>query len=321
VRAALPANLQATWDSHVADYNASAAEQAGASAAVALATGHFDNSLAVHAFSGAVAAVPIVGPIMSGLTEFFYANGAAIGNAFGNLFGLAHCNKDVRTPQQWMAGAKVAPAAGTFASVVVPMLAVAWADYVACNEGASGIPWKPCTQILPAAVGAWNAIATGATVDYFVPQLNSPDCSFLNLMVGTHTDSGFLVNANQGPCAFLPLSKVPSSMQNGENLFWARIKAKAGPVGMTADQAAAWAQSVVAQVKASTPAPRKVIPLKLGPSSTAAKAAAPAAKPMSTGAKVAVGAAAVGGASLLAWLAVNGWKWVTPRFARALLAR
>jgi hypothetical protein len=85
-----------------------------------------------------------------------------------------------------------------------------------------------------------------------------------------------------------------------------------------------YAPGVAPKAAAAAPAPRKVIPLTLGPAhpsgiTTKAKAAAPKAAPMSTGAKVAVGAAAVGGASLVAWLAMHGWKWVTPRFARALL--
>jgi hypothetical protein len=69
-------------------------------------------------------------------------------------------------------------------------------------------------------------------------------------------------------------------------------------------------------------APKKSLALHLGPPpSTSAKAAAPkpAAKPMSTGAKVAATAAAGGAGALLWWLGSHGWKWVTPRFARALV--
>lgn len=275
VRAALPQKLQAAWDSHVADYNSSSAAQAGVNAALTLASGEkIDNQKIVHAFSGAVASVPVVGTVMAGLAEFFYKYGPDIGNAFGNLFGLVHCNKDDRSPETWIKNARISPAPNTFAAVVVPMLALAWSDYVACNQGQHGIGWKPCSQIIPAAVMAWNSIAGGETIDYFVPQINSAECGFLNFMSGTHSDSGFLVRSDQGPYAFLPVSRVPQSMLVGEGLYWARVKAKAGPVVQPAAPSAAAVDAMkTALAKAQPPpAPKKAISLHVGPAPAPAPA-------------------------------------------------
>jgi hypothetical protein len=274
VRAALPANLQASWDANAANYNASAAAQAGANAALALASGKFDNSTVVHAFSGAIATVPGAGPVLAGMAEFFYAYGAAIGEAFGNLFGLIHCNKDDRSPAAWTANAHVSPKPGTFAAVVVPMIALAWSDAAACREGAHGLPYKPCSVLIPAAVAAWNAIATGPMVDYFVPYLNSADCTFLNLMKGTHVDSGFLWDVDQGPYAFAPLSEVPKSMQVNEGIYWARVRAKAGPLAAAPK---ALPKKEVALHLGPHPVPaKKTVALHLG---TKTAAAAPAYAP------------------------------------------
>lgn len=75
-----------------------------------------------------------------------------------------------------------------------------------------------------------------------------------------------------------------------------------------------------AAAPAPAPKPKRVIALHLGPAHPAATthpAAAPA-KPMGTAGKVAAYGAAGGGAYALAWLAMNGWKWVTPRWLARL---
>jgi len=318
VRAALPANLQASWDAHVDAYNASAVQQQGAASALALASGHGTNSDAVHAFAAGVSFVPGAGPILAGAAEFFNTYGAQIGDAFGQLFGLIKCNAEFRTPAQWIQAAGIpAPKPGTFASVVVPMLALAYSDWANCHNGAHGLDWTHArSQIIPAAVGAWNLISQGPPIDYFVPDLNGT-AEGMNLIdqMGTRTGTGMILYGNlQGPWAFGPLAGVPGSARYGaENMNWQRVSANKGPL-----LAAAPPKHLAFTLPKPPPKHIAFSTAHLTPS-TAAGAKAPAPAGMSAGGKVAAAAAGAGGAALLWWLGSHRWKWVTPRWARRLV--
>jgi hypothetical protein len=236
ITASLPASAQTAFQQHLDSYDAGDVAQSGASAALSLAQSGFSSAAIVHAYAGAVATVPVVGWVMAGLAEFVYANQAAIGDAINKLFaglGVTGCHPDSRSYAQWLQASNIpTPKAGSFASVALPLLVQAFADKMVCNDTAHGMNYAFArSQIIPAAVQAWNAISQGPPVDYFVPSLVStsePLSPLQGMSLGQNWGT-LLYNNAQGPYAFQPLASVPASVLSGfgpEGVTWERVSGK-----------------------------------------------------------------------------------------------
>jgi hypothetical protein len=268
----------------------SAHVEAGASAAADLITNGYDpdnsadNQQLVVAVAGAVSLVPPAGPVIGAVLLGMYELGTKVlGPLINKLFGYSStptCNSsDNWTAQGVLATSGVLsfPPAGTFAGLVVPALGKAYADQQNCNafNGVPGaLPWE-WTLTLGPLLRMWNGAAGGTLIEYFVPRINMYDWPGgplpTEFVYDYSSNSSYCVAGpfcfpEQGPYAFQPLSQVPVTDADnkaiadpaGEGVRWIRVAANSGPVK---------------------------------PSLVAASTVATS---MSTGAKVAMGAAIVG---------------------------
>jgi hypothetical protein len=312
-----------------------------------------DNAQLVHVIAGGLCLVPGIGPLLGGAVEGLWAVGNAVGCPLENAFaaigfgspspacGGHPCttsgNWTVQSVMQENAGLRALPSMprGSFAAFVIPMLAYLAAQAADCKGSV------PPAIAVDAAVALWNKTHAGPAAAYLVPaMLAGPGgvAPFSLLLAGAGASvTGTTPSARAGQPANIFYAFGPANAAKAEGLAfsgstvtfnpWATLSAPPGAsvtspriVMVNTGALLPQAQPIAVHFGGKTLTPKPTLSMHLHGSSlsTAAGARGPA-KPMSAGGKVAAAAGVAGAGALAWWLGSHGWKWVTPRWAKALV--
>jgi hypothetical protein len=332
VRAQLP-SVQAQLASTTGLNTNNARTAAGAQAAVSLAQNGYnpdssdDNGKLVAVIAGGLALLPPPGDLLGGAVEALWQLGNVIAcpvtNAFASIGLGTPCNAPpCQTSGSWsvasvLSGNQVPPMPqGSFASLAVPALAAYAVQAAECKGGFPG------SVVVDAVVALWNRTHAGPAAPFLIPPIGSRAASSIN-PAPVAVSPVFMFPSVSGSNPWKQYGFGPASAALGWQAFWT----PPAPSGMVWEPArtvlvntgALIAPHVLTLHLGPPPGPTPtghVLALHLGPAAATA-AAAPSSS--SSAGKVAAAAGAAGAGALAWWLASNGWKWRTPRWAGKLV--
>jgi hypothetical protein len=193
-----------------------------------------DNANLVHAISGGLCLVPAIGPLLGAAVEGLWAVGNAVGcpleNAFASIgFGSpspACGGVQCKSSGDWTAAtimqASALPAmpTGSFASIVIPAIAMNSAESLNCKSG------MPPGQVVDAIAAIWNHTHAGPAIDYFIPPLAGAPDPTSQVITGTATIIPFWQNVSNSTTgnvdpnvyfAFQPVSSIAAKLNDSSS--------------------------------------------------------------------------------------------------------
>jgi hypothetical protein len=245
------AQVKSSWDAATSNAANESRKWQGAADAIDLASHGYnpddqaDNAKLVGVIAGALAFVPVVGPILSGALALLYVIGEGIADLLKST-GLIWYG--CRTSGNWTprtildgiasAGGLPPMPAGSFASLVMPALAKNAADLANCKSGYSNL------QIIAAISQLWNANASGPSQTIYVPAID------------VWGGGNIFAVAEQSRAAFQPSSTVTDILgdlgaQSGSGIAYVQEEPFMLTLnGSTLLSATADAQAAIARVRA-----------------------------------------------------------------------